>query len=337
MGAALAVVDVVGVAEHLLAEPAVVFERDLDADLFAPALEVHRLRMDRLLVAVQILDELLDAAGKLEHVLARLLLPPVTQRDANPLVEKRQLAQPRGQHLERVIDRFEDAAIGQERGHRAAAVGDPGNDDRSVRLPAAVGLAIDPALLVHLYRAPLGERVDHRNADAVQAGRHRVVAVVELAAGVQRGHYHLQRAHLLLGVLVDRNTAPVVAYRHHVPGLDGYLDGAGKAGHRLVDAVVDHLIHQLMQAVEAGRPNVHSGPLAYRLQTLQHLNVNSRVLAHTLPGFLLLQYRHKRYNGPAAAALLNRWRPVSRRLRRKADTAPPERQRSSRQETRICL
>ena len=240
--------------------------------------------MDRLLVGVQVLNEFLDAAGELEHVLARLLPAPVAQGDADSLVEKRQLAQPVGQHVERVLGGLEDAGIRQERGHRAAHVGGAGHRHRAVRRPAAIGLAVDPPLLVHLHPAPLGQRVDHRDADPVQARGDRVVAVVELAPRVQRGHHHLQRADLLRGVLVHRDAAPVVADRHHVARLQAHLDGAGKACRRFVDAVVDDLVHQLVQPVRAGRPDVHAGPLADRLQAFQYLNVAGRILAlHTVP------------------------------------------------------
>ena len=46
---------------------------------------------------------------------------------------------------------------------------------------------------------PLGERVDHRDADAVQAAGDLVAAAVaELAAGVQDGQHHLGGGPLLL-------------------------------------------------------------------------------------------------------------------------------------------
>jgi hypothetical protein len=59
----------------------------------------------------------------------------------------------------------------------------------------------------------LRQRVDDAGADAVQAAGRLVVAVLELAAGVQHGEDHLERALLRLRVLVDRDAAAVVADR----------------------------------------------------------------------------------------------------------------------------
>ena len=79
-----------------------------------------------------------------------------------------------------------------------------------VGLAAAIGLAPDLAVAPDLELEPLGERVHHRDADAVQAARDLVGPVVELAAGVQRGHHDLGGGALLGRMLVDRDAAAVV-------------------------------------------------------------------------------------------------------------------------------
>ena len=59
----------------------------------------------------------------------------------------------------------------------------------------------------------LAQGVDHAGADAVQAAGDLVGVVVELAAGVERGEDHLQRALAGLGVDVDGDAAAVVGDR----------------------------------------------------------------------------------------------------------------------------
>ena len=107
--------------------------------------------------------------------------------------------------------RLEDGGIGVERLRRAGLGGLLALDQAALRL-AAVGEGHPPdvALPADLGVDPAGERVDHRDADAVQAARDRVAAAAELAAGVQDGHHDLDRRLVLRRVHVDRDAAAVV-------------------------------------------------------------------------------------------------------------------------------
>jgi len=70
-------------------------------------------------------------------------------------------------------------------------------------------------LLIDLTVAPdleverLRQRIDHRDADAVQAARYFVTVVVELASGMQDREHHFGRR-FAAGVLIDRDAAAVV-------------------------------------------------------------------------------------------------------------------------------
>ena len=61
------------------------------------------------------------------------------------------------------------------------------------RRAALVALLVDLAVAPDLELEPLGQRVDDRHADAVQAARDLVAVVVELAAGVQHGQHDFGR------------------------------------------------------------------------------------------------------------------------------------------------
>ena len=63
----------------------------------------------------------------------------------------------------------------------------------AVRRAALVALLVDLAVAPDLEVERLGQRVDHRDADAVQAAGDLVAVVVELAAGVQHGQHDLGR------------------------------------------------------------------------------------------------------------------------------------------------
>ena len=137
-------------------------------------------------------------------------------------------------------------------------------------MSGADGRAVAELHLVHLAVAPdgeaqpLGKRVDHRDADAVQAAGDLVGVGVELAAGVQLGHHDLGRRALELVVVLDagRDAAAVVEHRDRVVGVDRDRDLVAEAGQRLVDRVVDHLEHHVVQAgAVGGVADVHAGRL----------------------------------------------------------------------------
>ena len=85
--------------------------------------------------------------------------------------------------------RLEDLRVRLERDLRAAALRRAGDLELAVRRAALVALLIDLAVAPDLEVERLGQRVDDRDADAVQAARHLVAVVVELAAGVQHGQH----------------------------------------------------------------------------------------------------------------------------------------------------
>ena len=95
-------------------------------------------------------------------------------------------------------------------------------DHRQRRLRVAVAeshgvlLAVAPDAQLE----PLGQRVDDRDADAVQAAGHLVGVLVEFSAGVQLGHDDLGRRDAFVLVDVDRDAAAVVAHRARTVGVE---------------------------------------------------------------------------------------------------------------------
>ncbi len=219
MRAAIDGIDVVGEAEDRLGVAVVVLQRDLHGDAVALGFHVDRLVVQHALAAVQMLDELGDAAVVLE--LGALGLAGlgiggalVGERDEQALVEEGQLAQALRQRVVVVLGDGEDFSVGQEVDLGAALLGGAG------LLQLGRGLALGVALLPHRAVAPdlefeqMAERVDAGDADAVQSAGNLVGRAVELAARVQHGHDHLRGGQALAVHihLVDRNAAAVVDY-----------------------------------------------------------------------------------------------------------------------------
>ncbi len=258
--------------------------------------------MDRVLRLVQVRDEVLEAARVAEGVLADLghvalgvgflgvvvgvAVALVAQHDGEALVEEGHLLQPAADRLDvvgglledLVVDPVRDRAAGLLRG--LALAQRPGDG-------AGVVLAPDESVAEDLHVQSDRQRVDHRDADAVQAAGDRVGVAVELAAGVQHGEHHLHGGTLLHRVHVDRDAAAVVDHPDATVVLQRDLDAGGVAGHRLVDRVVHDLPDQVVQATLAGGSDVHAGPLAHGLQPFQHGDrrraVGVLLLRHWLP------------------------------------------------------
>ena len=119
-------------------------------------------------------------------------------------------------------------------------------EDARGAVPEADALLARRAVDVDVH--PRGQRVDDRQADAVQAAGGDVRAAAELAAGVQLGGDHLDAGQPGLGLLVDRDAAAVVVDLDRVVGVQGDLDPVGGPGQRLVHAVVDDLPQAVHEA-----------------------------------------------------------------------------------------
>ena len=273
VGTALVGVDVVGEAEDRLLVGAVPLHRHFDGAFVFVAFEVHDLVVHRLFVLVEVADEVLDAAVVLEGD-ALAIGAFVVQVDLETTRQERCFPQPVDQRREVVVDLLEDLAVGEERNLGAVVLGrlTPGE----VSLGAAPHVILIPEVSVgpDLQVEFFGERVDHGDADAVQATGHLgAAAVAELAAGVEHGQDDLGRGALLLFHDADRDATAVVGDADPVVRMDDHGDFVAMAGQCFVDGVVDDLVDEVMQPAGAGRADVHTGSLAHSLEAFQDSDV----------------------------------------------------------------
>jgi hypothetical protein len=71
-------------------------------------------------------------------------------------------------------------------------------------------------------------------------------------------------------VLVDRDAATIVDDADTAIGEERDRDAGGVARERLVDGVVDDLVHEVVESALAGGTDVHAGPLADGIEALQN-------------------------------------------------------------------
>ena len=230
-------------------------------------------------------------AGLVDLVVDRLVLdgrdqlvglgPLVADHDLEALVEEGVLADVGGDRLEGVGRGLEGVGRGPVGDRRPGALA--GLELADV-LELAVGYAVGEALLPEVTAVlDLGdqagrERVDDRDADAVQATGDLVATAAELAAGVQLGERDRDRGQLLARRGVGRDAAAVVLDPDRTVRGEGQHDPVAVAGQGLVDPVVHDLPDQVVQAALAGRADVHARSLADRLEPLEDLDGRGVVL-----------------------------------------------------------
>ena len=274
MGAAVALRDVVGEAEHGLVVAVVPPQRAIDHHPFALGPDHDRLRNECSLVAVEIFDERLDAA--LVAQLFALLdgVAVVGEHDPHTGIEEGELAQPVFQRREVELRHGEGGRRRQER-HLGAAlvVGGADHGERGDRLAVAELHGMLLAVAPDGELQPGRQRVDDGDADAVQPAGHLVGVLVEFSAGMELRHDDFGRRHAFAFVDVDRDAAAVVAHGAGTVRIELNQHLLGEAGQRLVDGVVDDLVDHVMQArAVIGIADIHARPLAHGIEALEDLD-----------------------------------------------------------------
>ena len=108
-----------------------------------------------------------------------------------------------------------------------------------------------------------GQRINYRDANAVETAGVGIGFIREFAASVETGHDHLHRADLLTLVLVDRHAATIIGHTGRTILVQHYLDAVCMASDGLIHAVVYHLLHQVIGPLSLG---IHARPAAHGLQ-----------------------------------------------------------------------
>ena len=133
------------------------------------------------------------------------------------------------------------------------------------------------AAVLDLDDEAAAQRVDHRDADAVQAAGDLVAAAPNLPPACSMVSAMVTAGSSWPGAVSVGMPRPLSSTRTPVR-LEGEHDPVAVAGQRLVDRVVDDLPDQVVQPALTGRTDVHARALAHRLEALEHLDGGGVVL-----------------------------------------------------------
>ena len=276
--AALLGVDVVGKGKDGVRIRIVILHRHLDLAVHVVRVEIDHALEDGLLVAVEALHKGDDAALIAEDLVPCGLNALVRDLDGETFVEIGKLSQPRLHGVVVEVQRLEDVAVGIERDGGAGVRSLSDHRERTLRHAAVETDAVELAALPDLRDQPLRERVDAGHAHAVQTARDLIAAAAEFAAGVQLGEHDFDSRFPFLFDDADGDAAPVVRDAHRAVGQDLHRNVRAIARERLVDGVVHHFRHEMMEPSCIRRADVHPGTLPHRVQPFQHLDVR-RIIA----------------------------------------------------------
>ena len=125
---------------------------------------------------------------------------------------------------------------------------------------------------------PLGQGVDHRSADAMQAAGYHVGLAAEFSPGMKHGHYRFQGGYLGGGMNIYRDTAPVIRDAYGIILINCHNDTIAATGHGFIDAVISNLVYQVMKPALVGTPDVHAGTAPYGFTSTQYLDILSGII-----------------------------------------------------------
>ena len=258
--------DVVDIAVEVFGELAGVLHGDVERDSLLLADDRDHVGVDRVAGAIEPLDEFNDPP--LVEILLRLAAGGVGEDDLHARVEEGEFLEAAGEDIEGELRRRENLRIGLEGRLRAGAGGGADVADQARGDAALVLLLPEVAATRDLHLAPFGEEVHHRDADAMEAARGLVGALLELASEFQDRHHPLEGRHFtvhLLGelrMLLHGDAAAVVLDGDTPVDVHHHAHALGVVGHALVDRVVDDLVDEVVEAAGGVVTDVHAEPFA---------------------------------------------------------------------------
>jgi hypothetical protein len=108
---------------------------------------------------------------------------------------------------------------------------------------------------------------------SVKAACDLICVVIKFPACMKVAENRLYRILASSRVFFDRDTSSLVFNRDAPVRTQDDVDESAVAVECFIYAVVQNFPHKLVQAFPTRSANVHSGPLAYRLEPFQHLDI----------------------------------------------------------------
>jgi hypothetical protein len=282
VGATVGSVDAIDVGVQVFRVFAGILQGDLDLHVVRNGLVIDDLAVDGVAGPVEVLD-VFDDPPLVAEFLGRVD-PLVDELDANAAVEEGEFAEAALEDVVLELCGGKDIAVGLEGDFRPPELRRPHPLEGPQRDAGFKLLLVHGSVATDGGFAPAAEEVDRLEADSVEAAGSFVALLVELGPHVEVGHGGFERAdvpslfggHLL--VLFDGNAAAVVLDADGAVVVDGDGNQRGKAGHRLVDGVVDELVDKVVESLDGAIADVHAVAFADMLPVGELFKLVGRVI-----------------------------------------------------------
>ena len=140
-------------------------------------------------------------------------------------------------------------------------------------MSASKFLGVAKAITADVHYQSFAQGVHHRGTHSVKAACDLICVVIKFSARMKVAENGLYRVLASGWVFFDRDTPSLVFYRDTPVRTQDYVDESAVAVERFVYAVVQNFPYELVKSFPARSTNLHSGPLVYRLEPFQHLDV----------------------------------------------------------------
>ena len=80
---------------------------------------------------------------------------------------------------------------------------------------------------------------------------------------------------------IDRNTAPIIAYRQKSVGVQFNRDDGRVTGNRFVHRIVDDFCKEMMKRLLVGAADIHAGAATNGLKPFEHFNRSGSIARFT--------------------------------------------------------
>ena len=118
----------------------------------------------------------------------------------------------------------------------------------------------------------------------MEAPGYGVGTLLKLSARVEDGQGDFGRGLVLGGMEPRGNAAAIIRDRDTAVDFQGNLDRFPKARHVFIDAVVHHLVHEMVQALRTRTADVHRGSFPNGFEAFEHTDL-LRTIAALFDGF----------------------------------------------------
>ena len=250
----------------------IVLEGYLHKHITLLPLTVYNILIERILIFVQILHIFFNTALVVIGLCPHLILPEIREDDLHPFGEKSHFPQTFLQYLKFIYGCLSKNGLIRKKGNlRSTAIRRTNLLQGIHGMSFFITLLISLSILTDLYLQPVGKGIDYRSTYTVQTAGHLISPAAKFSSCVQNGKNHLYCRLARLMIETHRNSPPIICHSDGIIRIDINLDLITISGKRLVNAVIDDLIYQMMKPSLRCASYIHSRSFADSRQSLKDL------------------------------------------------------------------